>query len=280
MDEPEYRRRFRSDPTFGALEARGIADGLGYAGMPLERIREGTSLVFALGPDLFLKLTPPGYAESHVAEREALLRVRGRPGWSVRKDLDAAGKDRLARELGAAAAAIRAVPLAGYEREFGPWERYLAGILASPATAHRERGVSPEWVVRIESFLGGEGSERAAWLKDGMGEPGFTHADLNAAHVLFDDAGSVAGIIDFADAMRAPPEVELLLPCLDYFRGDGSGQAALFAAAGLGPRPDGRRLLALALVNRFIVFHDWFDRELAAGVDSLEALAEVVFPSA
>lgn len=307
VDEAAYRKRFFDDPDFGLAEARALADGAGFAHLALTRVREGSSLVFALGDARFLKLTPPFYAESHAAERDAMLRVGHRlaplavptiertgargdwpwlisrrvPGAPLRsrlKRLDAAARDRLVVEIGGAAVAIRSIPLAGYERAFGPWERSLAECLPKLAEIHGARGCPPAWASRIQAWVGA----RAALLRDGLSEPRFTHADLNGEHLLVDGDGRLSGVIDFADAMRAPPEVELLLPCLDFFRGDAGRQDALFAAAGLelAGRERSEALLALALVNRFIDFQDWFSKELRAGVGTLEDLAEAVFPSA
>jgi len=37
-------------------------------------------------------------------------------------------------------------------------------------------------------------------------------------------------------------------------------------------------MMALTLQNRFIAFHDWFDREINKGANSVEEIAASIFP--
>jgi hypothetical protein len=81
--------------------------------------------------------------------------------------------------------------------------------------------------------------------------------------------------------MKAPTEVEFILPFLDYFRGRPELQNRLLRESGYSiegdPREFSKLLLALTLQNRFMAFYDWFDREIPT-VKTLDDLALRVFP--
>ena len=66
LDFETYRKRF-AEPNLGADLASQIALEYGYDDQ-LSRIVQGSSLVFRLGNDKFLKLTPPFFEDSIEAE--------------------------------------------------------------------------------------------------------------------------------------------------------------------------------------------------------------------
>jgi hygromycin-B 7''-O-kinase len=304
ITEADYRRRF-SDPSFGADLAEIVAARHGLP-QPLVRKVEGSNLVFRLGDGDWLKICPPFFGDAFDAEVAVTQRVQGRlplpipelrltgaledwrylvsadvPGAPIRDllpSLTEADLDRVADELGAFMAALHAAPPAGFERSFGPWSRYLRSCLDGAAELHAGRGNDAGQVERIVRFL----APRRARL-EALGPPLLIHADLTAEHVLLAEQGGrwrVSGVLDLADAMVAPAALELIAPLLELFRGRAAAQRRLVAAAAVAlPTDDAAgALMALALQHRFMHFHDWFGRELAAGVDDIEAIAAAVFP--
>ena len=82
--------------------------------------------------------------------------------------------------------------------------------------------------------------------------------------------------------MNAPIEMDAVLPILCFFRGKEAFQRKIFESARITPKFSGHHhsniMMALALQNRFIAFHDWFDRELQRGANTLEEIAASCFP--
>jgi hypothetical protein len=110
------------------------------------------------------------------------------------------------------------------------------------------------------------------------------HADLNHEHLLLSQKEGLwrlSGIIDFADAMNAPIEMDFVLPIICFFKGKAESQKVMFESAGVVPRFEkgdySNVMMALALQNRFIAFHEWFDREIEKGADTVEEVAAAIF---
>jgi hygromycin-B 7''-O-kinase len=299
----DYKRRFR-DPAFGADLAEIVVARHGLAGPPARKV-EGSSLVFRLGDGDWLKLSPPFFGDAFDTEVAVTERVQGRlpvpipalkltgaledwrylvsanvPGVAIEEvltDLTEADLEGIADELGAFMAAFHAVPPAGFERSFGPWDRYLAGCLDGAEALHRSRGNDAGQVEAIVHFLG----PQRAWL-EGLGPPVLIHADLTTEHVMLAEVGGrwrLSGVLDLADAMVAPAALDLIPPLLELFRGRAGPQRRLIAAAGvtLPDDPPGA-LMAIALQHRFMHFHDWFRAELAGGLSDVAEIAAAVFP--
>jgi hygromycin-B 7''-O-kinase len=304
VTEADYRRRFR-DPAFGADLAEIVAARHALA-RPLVRKVEGSNLVFRTGDGEWLKITPPFFADAFDAEISATALVEGRlplpvpgirligalegwrylvsghvPGVAMGDLLGVLGEgdlERIADELGAFIAAFHATPPAGFERSFGPWPRYLQACLNHAEALHRGRGNSPEQVADIVRFLG----PRRAWLES-LGPRVLIHADLTDEHVLLTEAGGrwrVSGVLDLADAMVAPAELDLIAPLLGLFRGQAGPQRRLIAAVGVELPKDDQpgALMALALQHRFMHFHDWFRAEIASELTNVAGIAAAVFP--
>ncbi len=210
LDEPEYSRNFRS-PEFGLPVVKHLVSQLSLPG-ELKRVLEGSSLVFEVGADLFLKLTPPFFLDSFDAELAASELVKGQlevaipeilfhgqienwkylvsrrvPGTQAKhlySALNAGELEHLASDLGALIRKYRRIDARSFERTFGPWEKYLKDRLARQESIHLAKGNSPEWVAKITEFV----SERAAALT-GLGPPVLVHADLNRDHVMLKQIG-------------------------------------------------------------------------------------------
>jgi hygromycin-B 7''-O-kinase len=300
----EYRRRFR-DPAFGADLADVVAARHGLAG-PLVRKPEGSSLVFRTGDGRWLKISPPFFDDALETERRITDLVRGRlpapipeivltgaledwryivtvevPGVQIEillRSLTDADLDRIADELGVFMAAFQQVAAPGFERSFGAWPDCLDEALRDPVALHLRRGETPAWAERLAAFI----QAHAAYLRE-LGPPLLIHADLTTEHVMLrQDAGvwRLSGVLDLADAMTAPAELDLIAPCLGPFRAKPAAQRRLMRACGAsleGPAA-AARLMAVALQHRFMHFHDWFSAEIASGLTDVEAIAAAVFP--
>lgn len=307
IDKDSYTKQF-SRLELGADLAAEIAATHGYTD-DLVRIPEGSSLVFKMGSDHFIKLTPPFFEDSIEAELLAAkvignqlsiptpkLVADGRIGtWkylvcqaipgeqakNVFGKMDATNRAVFAADIGAAVREIHEIHSEGFERKFGPWDKYLENRLKNQKSIHLERGNTEELADKIQSFV----LKYAENLR-ALGPTKMIHADLNHEHLLLtqqDNLWRLSGIIDFADAMNAPIEMDLILPILCFFRGNVEFQRKLFESAKIVPKFSGNHhsnlMMALALQNRFIAFHDWFDRELQRGASTIEEIAASCFPA-
>jgi hygromycin-B 7''-O-kinase len=276
--KPAYSALLRAP---GALRAGvvEIARRHGVAVASLEPLAIRSNPVWASGSRV-IKAVPPLWPREARAERAMLEAVEGRLGIETPR-LDAAGEidgwgyvvmsriegrsaedvwervpepdRRLAFEdLGRALARLHAlvVPdLAAIER----WPDVVATQRAAWAATQRERGLSEAWVAEGEAFLSRAVAEVA-------GLPTVpVHADLTWEHVLFrerDGRWRATGLLDFADAMQAPRELELVMPSSHWIPGRRDLVRAWFLAYGL---PESAlsdalsdRLLAFALLHRFL----------------------------
>jgi hygromycin-B 7''-O-kinase len=194
------------------------------------------------------------------------------PGVQVQEvlaTLSEADLEPIAAELGQFMRAFHAIAAAGFER---------AAEIADARALHMSRGVDPGRVDQILAFLAAQAPALGA-----LGPPVLVHADLTAEHVMLAEVGGqwrLAGVLDLADAMMAPAELDLVPPFLELFRGRRSLQRRLLAESGVAP-PSGsfsELLMAVALQHRFMHFDDWFSAEVASGVTDVTEIARRVFP--
>lgn len=159
------------------------------------------------------------------------------------------------------------------------WPDFARHQINHAAAIHRERAHSEVWPIRIASFL-----HENAPLVLRLGNIRTIHADINPDHLLLDSASKrIAGLIDFADAMDAPLELEFALPFLCFFRGKSALQQKAIQASGISfgfaPHEFSAGMMALTLMNRFICFEEWFDIEIKSlEVASIEDVARIVYP--
>jgi len=307
LDKEAYTIHF-TNPEFGVQLARQVATQHGFNFVPMRKT-EGSSLVFTLGSELLLKITPPFFDDSIEAEIAATKviadqlpfpipkivnegpigtwkyivtqAVPGQQAKYVFKTLSPENLKTFASDIGHVIKAFSKIESKGFERSFGPWETYLDNRLKNKRSIHIERGNSVEWVDKICDFL-----DRYAPIISSLGPSKLIHADLNHEHLMLNKVNSewrVSGVIDLADAMNAPIELEFVLPILCFFRGKADLQRHLLFSAGYEPpfkmSEYSNVMMAFALQNRFMAFHDWFDREIKNGAQSVEDVASAVFPS-
>ncbi len=262
--------------------------------------------MFQSGEGPWLKICPPFWRDAFDAEVRVTEAVQGRlpapvpaivetgelddwrylisshvPGTQIEQVLPRLGErdlERIAAELGQFMRAFHAVDVPGFERPFGPWRRYLEERLAGACELHLSRGVDPKRVEQITAFL----STSAAALR-ALGPPVLIHADLTDDHVMLVEEGGrwrLSGVLDLADAMTAPAELDLIAPFIELFRGRRAPQRRIMAEAGVG-EPRGAfsvLFMAVALQHRFMHFDDWFAPEIKAGVTDVADIARRAFP--
>jgi hygromycin-B 7''-O-kinase len=263
--------------------------------------------VFRAGEGPWLKICPPFWRDAFDAEVRVTGAVQGWlpapvpaiietgeagdwrylisshvPGTQIEAVLPSLGEadlERIATELGQFMRAFHAVDIPAFERPFGPWARYLEERLAGARDLHLGRGVDPRRVEQIAAFL----TDRAPTLR-ALGPPVLIHADLTAEHVMLAETGGrwrLSGVLDLADAMIAPAELDLVAPFVELFRGKRGPQRRLMAEAGVS-EPDGPSsalFMAVALQHRFMHFDDWFAPEIASGLADLPSIAAAAFPN-
>jgi len=304
VSEAEYRRRFR-EPDFGLDLAEIVADRHRLP-RPLVRKVEGSNLVFRAGEGPWVKICPPYWRDAFDAEVRVTEAAQGPlpapipaivatgeiedwrylvstnvPGVQSQEVLPHLGEadlERIAAELGQFMAAFHAVAAPDFEREFGPWSRYLDARLAGARELHRSRGVEPARVDQIAVFV----AARAPALR-ALGPPVLIHADLTAEHIMLIEAGGhwrLSGVLDLADAMIAPAALDLISPFMDIFRARRGPQRRLMAEAGVRgvPEPFSEAIMAVALQHRFVHLDNSFAAEIKAGVTDVAAIARAVFP--
>lgn len=277
---------------------RGLLAELGVTGEP-ERYPTGSLPVYAIG-DLVLKLFPPVYADELPVEAGVLAavhgrlpvptprvhrtgehdgwgyvlmdRLRGRPlteAWDTLPD-----PDRIADQLGAALAALHAVPPPAIA-DWWPadWDDFVAAQRDACAGRHRALGLPADLARQIPAFL--DGVDLAA------ARPVLLHTEIMRAHLLVDDRGDLSGLLDFEPAMRGAPEYEFAAVGAFVAEGDprflGRTLRAYGYPAGRLDPALRRRLLAWLLLHYYSNLPAYLERLPAPAAPTLDALADAWF---
>lgn len=305
FDFIKYSKYFK-DQDFGLNIAREILKINNIDKEPI-RITEGSSLVFNIDEELFLKITPSFFYDSFNTELEITKlykkfsyeipdifkfnsfenwnylitkKVRGKQLYKVYKEFSFDDKLELAQQLGNIIYEISKINSFGFKRYFGTWNDLLNDRLKNQYKIHFEKGNSDYWCKEINNFIE-EKKEKLLNLNNIV----LVHADINLSHIIVEktnDKWKLVGLLDLADSMNAPCEVEFILPFIDLFKGNYSLQKELLKFANYKQKYDNKEfselLMALTLQNRFIAFHDWFSKEINSGIKNLRDLAKIVFP--
>lgn len=291
---------------FGEEDAFEIFNKLKIPSHGLTRKVEGSSLLFRV-QDQWLKITPPFWSDSFRTEIKLLRHFENRLSFNIPKilhhgkhhDWDFAistnvtgscyadivskfndrDRDHLVEDLTHLNKQLFSIEPVQIPRDFGTWSQLAANRIKEGATFHRRKGVSEFWIQQIDSLLSEVGD---ALLK--LEDYRVIHADLNHEHILFEERKGwrLSGVIDFADGMLAPKEIEMILPFLVFFRGQGERQKSLFIKSGLDPEsyavPISRLMMGLTLCNRFLHFEEWFSREIKKeGLKDIRDISDRVF---
>lgn len=257
---------------------------------PRRYVEEGSSIVVAVGDDLFIKLAPPLFAADIEADVDFLpvvagrlpvtvpelvthgrlgdwpyavvTRVAGQPIGEVWEGLSAAERHQLIAQVGELIASLRGIELPAGRADPAGWDRLLKHQVATCPARHASHGVDPSIVAALPAYL-------AAALPDaGAHAPvGFVHADLTREHLFVRLAGPrgprLTALIDFGDAMLAATDYEFVAPAIELARGDPSLLRTLWIEAG---EPAAAltgdwsaRMMAWTLLHRYARLRDCTD---------------------
>jgi hygromycin-B 7''-O-kinase len=283
-----------------------LCQRLGVDAARLARYAAGSCPVYAAG-DLVLKLFPPVTAWPRwQMEPEVLAAVQGKlptptpqvhaagehDGWgyvlmsrlpgvpldTVWGQVSAAGRDRLAGQLGETIAALHQLPLPAI-RDWWPadWGAFVARQRAQAVSEQRALGLPAAWADQIPGFLD------AVALRSGT--PVLLHTEVMREHLLVTEdpggAWDLSGLIDFEPAMRGEREYEFVAVGVFVAEGDGRLLARTLTAYGyhhdqLGPDLR-RRLLAWGILHRYSNLRWWMQRLPDPAQPTLDALADCWF---
>jgi len=297
--EGELRKAVSTDRW--SRVARAIARRHGLEG-EFEPYASGSDLVCRVG-DAVVKLTTPRWASELGVQRTLQAHLSGRlpfavpdvlaegelEGWPylvmrrltapslalVWPRLATRARLRLAARLGAATAALHAVPPPALP---GPsWASFRRGLRADLGGRYRSRGLDPAWVAQLEPFVRAVEPFPACGLV-------LLHTELLGEHVLLREGArgwDVAGLIDLADGRAGSAEYDFVAPVEFVFRGQpGCLRAFLqgygYPAEALGLHTQ-RRLLAWGLLHRYGSVRRMLDAAGEPRPTSLEQLARRVY---
>jgi hygromycin-B 7''-O-kinase len=303
----DYRKVNRQDPA----HARAVAEICALHGLPavdLHPFLKGSSLVYAIGTELVIKLYPPILADEGRRESEILkyladrsmvpaprpvasgtfdgweylvmTRAEGRELKEIWPGLHPAQRRRLAVQAGKMVACLHDLPVATMPLT-DEWQPFLYKHLAGCQARHTRLGLSPRLLEQIPAFL----DSIQVDLRLAAGRV-LLHTEIMIDHLFArqDPEGwNLTGIIDFEPAMIGPPEYEL--PSVGLFVATGDAEILTDFLTGYGYTPDeltpelSHRILAYTLIHRYsdLTWYLEFMPPLQEKV-SLDSLAVRWFP--
>jgi hygromycin-B 7''-O-kinase len=231
-EEEELARIVKDDAAFAAGVAA-ICESHGIRHRP-ERFASGSRPVYALGPELVLKLFWPW--DPGEAEREALFldvvhgkipiptpklhaegeldgyryvlmgRLGGTPLSTVAARIDRAGLRRLAEKLGEALRALHSLRDERLASARGDWSALIQKRKVTTLALQKKRRLDDEWLEQIPDFLE---AECGAIEKAPCDSP--LHTEVMREHLLVEEANGewrLSGLFDFEPSMVGAPEYE------------------------------------------------------------------------
>jgi hygromycin-B 7''-O-kinase len=206
-----------------------------------------------------------------------MSRLPGVPLDTVGDQVPAAGRDRLAAQLGETIAALHQLP----PPAIGDWWPADWGVRgrqrAQCVGEQRALGLPAAWADQIPGFLD------AVVLRSGT--PVLLHTEVMREHLLVTEgpggAWELSGLIDFEPAMRGEREYEFVAVGVFVAEGDARFLARTLTANGyhhdqLGPDLR-RRLLAWGILHRYSNLRWWMQRLPEPTQLTLDALADCWF---
>jgi hygromycin-B 7''-O-kinase len=311
IDPKVFHESFRLDADAwraAVVEVCG-AHQLGYR--LISPFRDGSNVVAEVDDGWIVKIFPPFHAHQWISEWRALSHLRGHElpvrvprllahgtrhdGWhyavieklpgSSLEDCWAAfslrNKVRVLEQIGATMAAVHQQPLGELVDLPPEWDSFVRAQQATCRKRHSGLRV-PKWFEeKLEHFV-------QTW---GLAEIDEERVLLTGEYTPFnllvtstEEGWTLTGMIDFGDAMVGARDYDLLGPSMFSCAGDPQLIGALFRGYFGGSyritHHMRMRLMALALLHRYANFDvqlriaNWRDH-----VDSLEALAELVWPA-
>ena len=276
-----------------AIESLAAGRGSG----PVVQMEEGTVLVALIGRSHAIKLYPPFLRDHFEFECAALVQIGGRlqvptptlqetgqyQGWpwllmtqlhgepltAAWPGLSEPQKCALLSALGALAAQVQALPVAGVSRHAPAWPDFLAAQRQRCRARQQRTGLPPHLLAQLEDFVQGDVPQGPDVILTGEYTP------MN----LLVQQGRLSGMFDFGDGLVGPREYDWLGPLCFLAAGHGARCEAFMAGYGAtGVAPLRLALLRLLLLHRYsnlpaqIAYLGW------QKAPSFEALAELIWP--
>ena len=278
---------------------RGLLESLASAlsSEPVVQMSEGTVLVALVGRSHVLKVYPPFLRDHFEFERAALALLGGRlpvptpvlqmtgqrQGWcwlwmtrlhgdpltAAWPGLSAVQQCALLSAVGALAAQVHALPVAGLARQAPAWPDFVASQRARCRERQQRMGLPPHLLAQLDDFLQGEVPQGPDVILSGEYTP------MN----LLAQGQRLVGMFDFGDGLVGPREYDWLGPLA--FLAAGSAQRCQAFFAGYGVVPDAAQRLALM---RLLLLHRYSNlpAQIACPgwqqAQSFEALTALVWP--
>jgi hygromycin-B 7''-O-kinase len=207
-------------------------------------------------------------------------RLPGRGAGDVWREVASAERERLLAALGEATERIHRLEVPALAAIGPAWDSFLPSRRTGWRAAQRTQGLPERWIEEGGAFLDAIGDALAS-------EPLVAvDADVTWEHLLLvrDGAGwRPSGRIDFADAMLAPVEYELVGPCSHWFPADRRLQGAFLDGYGLPAASrtaaTARRFLAAAMVHRFLDLPRAVRGQGRADTPSFGDLPTILYPA-
>lgn len=271
--------------------AAGLGDG------PVVQMKEGTVLVALIGRSHAIKLYPPFLRDHFEFERAALTQIGGRlqvptptlqrtgeyQGWpwllmtqlqgepltAAWPRLSEAQKCALLWALGALAAQVHALPVAGLSRHAPAWPDFLATQRQRCRARQQRTGLPPHLLAQLDGFIEGDVSQGPDVILTGEYTP------MN----LFVQQGRLSGMFDFGDGLVGPREYDWLGPLCFLAAGHVARCQAFMAGYGATlDAPLRLALLRLLLLHRYSnlpaqIAHPGWQR-----APNFEVLAALIWP--
>jgi hygromycin-B 7''-O-kinase len=287
-DAEAFERVWRDDAAFadGVLS---IAKTFGVNARA-ERFADGSRPVYALGPELVLKLYPAFYTGE--AEREAaflsaldqklpiptpklhalgaldgwdyvlMTRLRGEPLVSVIPRLSRADLGRLATKLGEALRTLHTLRDERLEPSRVEWRTFVQEQKNAAVALQEKRNLAPRWLEQIPDFLDTEcDALEAADAESPL------HTEVMREHLLVErvnGAYELSGLFDFEPSMLGAPEYEFASVGVFFSCGDPLLLRKMLMAYGYSAPALNhaleRRLFAYALLHRYSNLAWYLDR--------------------
>ncbi len=266
-------------------------------GAPVVQMESGTVLVALLGHTHALKLYPP-FLRDHCAYECAMLarvggalqvptpvlvqsgehegwpwvlmtQLQGEPLTATWPGLDEDQKCRLLAALGALAAQVHALPVAGMQEHSPVWSQFIA---AQRSGCHRRQsrvGLPAHLLAQVDAFVAGPLPASPQVMLTGEYTP------MN----LLTRQGRLCGMFDFGDGLIGPREYDWLGPLAFLAAGHAARCAAFFGGYGTSPDASQRlALMRLLLLHRYSSLRSQIAHPNWQEVRSFEELTALIWP--
>ncbi|MBN2587543.1 MAG: phosphotransferase [Candidatus Fermentibacteraceae bacterium] len=280
MDDMDFTKLLGDEGLCAGL-AGGIAEKHGI-GLPGQRIRQGSNLLFGFGDGLVLKLFSRD--ESYFRDNEALFlrkldgrlsvkvpalhhtgelegypylimdRLDGSPLETVWDTLDRPSKLRLSSEAGALLKELHSLPTELAQGCVPDWGTFIEGQKESITENHAGYGLDPSRIDEIIDFI-----DDFAPIEEFV-SPVVCHTEIMREHLFVTGRGGntrLSGVIDFEPSMLAVPQYDLCAVGLFVTSGDPELFGAFLESYGSSEDTSVPSITRMLLLHRYSNMN-WF----------------------